>query len=145
MNVSSLFYNADWLVQLRLPVNETKKPRKIFRFVKSLLGIFYKLPIIESWNVIDQKISTKFNPFIFVLYYLLFIDSYYPRDNCSVTSSSEGAFHLIEERLARKKSINHRWYDAVVLWKTRELCTYLHAFRNRSHALKLLTRSAITW
>ena len=51
-----------------LPENETKKPRNIFRFVKSLLDLIYKLPIPESLNVLEK--CTKLTPaVIFVLLY----------------------------------------------------------------------------
>lgn len=78
---------------------ETKKAIKIIRFVKSLPGLFLTFRYLKVYtDNIDKKITEKFNPFIFVLYYKVFI-VYHPRDICSVTSSSEGSlFHLAEER-----------------------------------------------
>lgn len=75
---------------------ETKKAVKIIRFVKSLPGLFVTFRYLKVYT--DKKITEKFNPFIFVLYYRVFI-VYHPRNICSVTSSSEGSlFHLAEER-----------------------------------------------
>lgn len=75
---------------------ETKKAIKIIRFVKSLPGLFVTFRYLKVYT--DKKITEKFNPFIFVLYYRVFI-VYHPRNICSVTSSSEGSlFHLAEER-----------------------------------------------
>ena len=75
---------------------ETKKAIKIIRFVKSLPGLFVTFRYLKVYT--DKKITEKFNPFIFVLYYRVFI-VYHPRSICSVTSSSEGnLFHLTEER-----------------------------------------------
>ena len=54
-----------------LPENETKKPRNIFRFVKSLLDLIYNLPIPESLNVLEKMY--KINPgghFHFIIYRL---------------------------------------------------------------------------
>lgn len=61
---------------------ETKKAIKIIRFVKSLPGLFVTFRYLKVYT--DKKITEKFNPFIFVLYYRVFI-VYHPRSICSVT------------------------------------------------------------